>query len=318
MNGSRRRFVAASVGTLAAAAGGAGAEAKTGTPKADRRTLGRTGAEVSIYGLGLGSAFTRPLGGDPEQAAALLERALELGINYWDTARSYGGSEELIGPVLEKHRKEVFMVSKSRAASYDGLMREFEASLKSLRTDYLDLYHLHNWQPGRGDDSPKAREGAFRAVSKLRSQGVIRHFGITGHSGADILIQCVKAFDPDALLTIFPANRPDRGKYEDELLPLCMERHMGVIAMKAVRHVKNSDENPRELIRYALSLPGISTAIVGTGDMDHLESNARLASGFKPFAERERKAFSDRVAVNIPSGLPQPWDLPGYEDGVPV
>lgn len=92
----------------------------------------------------------------------MLERALELDINYWDTAHSYGNSEELIGPVLEKHRKEVFMVSKSRMATYDDFMKEFEGSLKNLRTDYLDLYFMHNWQPTKGDASPKAREGAFK------------------------------------------------------------------------------------------------------------------------------------------------------------
>lgn len=315
MNGSRRGFVATSVGGgLAMAAGSA--EAKTGTPKVDRRVFGRTGAEVSIYGLGLGSAFYKPLGDKADEAAELLERALELGINYWDTAASYKNSEELIGPTLEKHRKEVFMVSKSSKNTYDDFMREFEGSLKKLRTDYIDLYLMHNWQPKKGDTSPKAREGAFKAVSKLKDQGVIKHHGVTGHSGADILIQCVKAFDPDALLTIFPANRPDDGKYEDELLPLCAERDMGVIAMKTVKHVKNSDEQPRELIRYALSLPGVRTAIVGTGDMDHLESNAKMATNFKSFEKNQLKAFADKVAMNIPSGLPQPWDLPGYEDGM--
>lgn len=314
MKGSRRGFFAASVSGGVAMAAGA-AEGVPGARKVDRRLFGRTGAQVSIYGLGLGSAFFRPLGGKPDEAARLLERALELGINYWDTASSYGNSEELIGPTLEKHRKDVFMVSKSRAAAYDDFMKEFEGSLKKLRTDYIDLYHMHNWQPNRGDDSPKARAGAFKAVTKLKDQGVIKNFGVTGHSGADILIECVKAFDPDAVLSIFPANRPDGGKYEDELLPLCIERKVGVIAMKTVKHVKNSDEQPRELIRYALSLPGISTAIVGTGDMDHLESNAKMAAAFSPFKDNERKAFADKVAVNIPTGLPQPWDLPGYEDG---
>jgi len=315
MKGSRRGFVATSVGGgLALAAGSA--EAQSESSKVDRRKFGLTGADVSIYGLGLGSAFFKPLGDKPDEAARMLERALGLGINYWDTAASYQNSEELIGPVLEKHRKEVFMVSKSGAKTYDDFMKEFESSLKNLRTDYIDLYHMHNWQPKKGDTSPKAREGAFKAITKLKDEGVIRNFGVTGHSGADILIQCVKAFNPDALLTTLPANRPDDGKYEDELLPLCAERNMGVIAMKTVKHVKNSDQQPRDLIRYALSLPGVSTAIVGTGDIDHLESNAKLATGFKPFKGDELKAFADKVAFNIPTGLPQPWDLPGYEDGM--
>jgi aryl-alcohol dehydrogenase-like predicted oxidoreductase len=248
----------------------------------------------------------------------VLERALDFGINYWDTAASYGNSEELIGPTLEKRRDEVFMVSKSAMKTYGEFMKELENSLTRLKTDHIDLYHMHNWQPKKGDTSPKAREGAFKAVVKAKEQGMIRAYGVTGHSGADILMECIKAFDPDALLKTFPAKRPDNGKYEDELLPLAVERNMGVIAMKVVKHVRNSDEKPSELIRYGLSLPGVCVAIVGTGEVAHVEANAALATSFQSFDEKKRKAFSDKVAMNIPAGLPQPWDLPGYTDGAPL
>ncbi|MEE9369000.1 MAG: aldo/keto reductase [Pontiella sp.] len=316
MNGSRRDFVVTSVGGGLAMAAGASADAKPKEKQVDRRTLGRIGAEVSIYGLGLGSAFFKPMAGNPDGASAMLERALDFGINYWDTARSYDGSEELIGPVLEKRRKEVFMVSKSGEKTYDTFMKELEASLKSLRTDHLDLYLMHNWQPKKGDTSPAARDGAYKAAVKAREQGMIKAFGVTGHSGPDILMECIKAFDPDALLTTFPANRPENGRYEDELLPLAVENNMGVIAMKTVRHVRNSDQKPSELIRYALSLPGVSTAIVGTGEVPHVEANAELATNFRAMDEMNRKSLSKKVAMNIPTGLPQPWDLPGYEDGM--
>ncbi len=317
MTGSRRGFVATSVGGgLAGLASVSGAEPKSAEKKVDRRVLGRTGAEVSIYGLGLGSAFWKPMAGNPEGARKILERALEFGINYWDTAHSYKGSEELVGPVLEQRRSEVFMVSKSSTKTYDDFMFELEGSLKRLRTDYLDLYHMHNWQPEKGDTSPKAREGAWKAAVKAKKQGMIKHYGVTGHSGPDILMECIKAFDPDALLTTFPANRPDNGRYEDELLALAVERNMGVIAMKSVRHVRNSDENPTELMRYAMSLPGVSTTIIGTGEVNHVEANARLATSFNSFDSKQRTDFSGKVAMSIPTGLPQPWDLPGYDDGM--
>lgn len=317
MKGSRRGFVATSVGGgLAGLATVAGAESKAAEKKVDRRVLGRTGAEVSIYGLGLGSAFTKPMEGNPEGARAILERALDFGINYWDTAHSYAGSEELIGPVLEQRRSEVFMVSKSSTKTYDDFMFELEDSLKRLRTDHIDLYHMHNFQPKKGDTDAKAREGAWKAAVKAKEQGMIKYYGVTGHSGPDILMEVIKAYDPDALLTTFPANRPDNGRYEDELLALAIERNMGVIAMKTIRHVRNSDENPSELIRYAMSLPGVSTAIVGTGEVAHVEANARLVTNFQSLDKKARKTFSDKVAMNIPVGLPQPWDLPGYEDGM--
>ena len=106
------------------------------------------------------------------------------------------------------------------------------------------------------------------------------------------------------------------GLSEDELLAMAVERNMGVIAMKSVRHVRNSDENPTELMRYAMSLPGVSTTIIGTGEVAHVEANAQLATNFRGLDKKARKGFSDKVAMNIPVGLPQPWDLPGYTDGM--
>jgi aryl-alcohol dehydrogenase-like predicted oxidoreductase len=316
MKGSRRGFVATSVGGGLAGLAVSTTQAQAVEKQVDRRVLGRTGAEVSIYGLGLGSAFFKPMAGDSDAASHMLKRALDFGINYWDTARSYGDSEELIGPVLKERRNEVFMVSKSSEKTYDGLMNELEGSLKRLQTDHLNLFLMHNWQPQKGDTSPKAREGAFKAVVKAKEQGMIKHFGVTGHSGPDILMECIKAYDPDALLTTFPANRPDDGRYEDELLPLAVERNMGVIAMKSVRHVRNSDLNPTELMRYAMSLPGVCTTIIGTGEVAHVDANAKLATNFQPLDKKQRNAFSKMVAMNIPTGLPQPWDLPGYTDGM--
>lgn len=316
MKGSRRGFVATSIGGGLAGLAAIPAEASPKEKQVDRRPFGKTGAEVSIYGLGLGSVFFKPNGDNPEEAQRIVTRALDFGINYWDTGRSYANSEELIGPVVEKRRKEIFLVSKSLTRSYDEFMRELDASLKMLRTDHLDLYHMHNFEPKKGDTSPKAREGAWKAAMKAKEQGMIKNFGVSGHSGSAILIEVIKAYDPDAVLTTFPANRPDGGKYEDKLLPLAVSKDMAVIAMKTVRHVRNSDEKPSELIRYALSLPGVTTAIVGTGEVAHLEANAALATNFQSLDEKKRKAFSDKVAMNIPTGLPQPWDLPGYHDGM--
>jgi aryl-alcohol dehydrogenase-like predicted oxidoreductase len=318
MKGSRRGFVATSVGGGLAGLAVSTTQAQQVQPKekqVDRRVLGRTGAEVSIYGLGLGSVFFKPMAGNPEGAAQILNRALDFGINYWDTAESYNGSEELIGPVLEKRRSEVFMVSKTDTKTYDDFMKALEGSLKRLRTDHLDLFQMHNFS-ARSGDSATSREGAWKAAVKAKEQGMIKNYGVTGHSGPDILMEVIKAYDPDTLLTTFPANRPDDGRYETELLPLALERNMGVIAMKSVRHVRNSDQSPSELIRYALSLPGICTTIVGTGDVIHVDANAKLATNFHPLDKKERDKFSKMVAMSIPSGLPQPWDLPGYTDGM--
>ncbi len=315
---SRRDFLRS--GLLGATAAGAvvtgigRGEAAPARPQVERRVLGRTGASVSILGLGLGSAFTNSHRGEPEATAAILEEALGHGINYWDTARVYGPSEEMIGPAVEKHRDRIFLVSKSGDRTYDGFKRDLETSLRNLRTDHIDLYHLHSLEPGKDADLGAIERGALRAAREAREQGVIRHLGITGHSGAAIHIAAIKAFDPDCLLTIFPCTRPDDGRYEDELLPLAVERGMGVIAMKMVRRAREADLRGTDLIRYALSLPGVATGIVGLDTRDHLAANAAMASAFTPLSRAERLAMHAAAGPRL-AHVPAPWDRPGYADG---
>jgi len=281
--------------------------------KVDRRKLAGIGAEASILGLGLGSAFTGPYAEDRDAGLELLSEALKLGINYFDTARAYGPSEEIIGPFIEKHRDDIFLVSKSGERTYDGFMREFETTVKNLRTDHVDLYHLHNFKPAKDTDLGAINDGAARAARELKEQGAIGHFGVTGHSGAKILMDAIKLFEPDAVLTIFPADRPDDGRYEDELLPLARERDMAVIAMKTVRHARESDLKGSDLVRYALSLEGVCTAIVGLDTLAHLTENARMASNFEPMDASARNKTSEHVRLAL-AGLNAPWDREGYDD----
>ena len=287
--------------------------------KVERRVLGRVGAEVSILGLGLGAAFTRPHAGRPEQVEALLQRALEYGVNYWDTSHSYGSrgiaSEEMIGPTVKHVRKRIFLVSKSTQRSYDGFKREMEISLKRLQTDHLDVYHIHSLRPGQDADLGAIEKGAVRAARQAKEQGVIAHFGVTGHAGADILIEAVRRWDPDVLLTIFPATRPDNGKYEDVLLRLARERKMGIVGMKTVKQTRDADLKGTDLIRYALSLEGMHCVEVGLDSMVHLDENAAMAAGFKPLSRKDQTAIHREITLAL-AGATAPWEMPGYIDGV--
>jgi aryl-alcohol dehydrogenase-like predicted oxidoreductase len=286
----------------------------TAKPKVDRREFRTSGRKVSIFGLGLGSAFTTPYAKDRDPGRKLLLRALEHGINYWDTARAYGPSEQIIGPILKTVRDQVFMASKSGNRTYDGFMRDLETSLRNLQTDHLDLYHLHNFDPKKDKDLGKIEAGAVKAARKAKEEGIIKAFGVTGHTSPDILMECIKRFEPDAILTIFPAGRPNKGKYEDELLPLALEKKMAVIAMKALRRARQSDMKPTDLIRYTMSTKGITTAIVGLDTAQHLDANAELATNFKPLKNRQRAAISRQVQLAL-GDYPAPWDMPGYRDG---
>jgi aryl-alcohol dehydrogenase-like predicted oxidoreductase len=198
--------------------------AKAESRPVDRRQLGRTGADVSILGLGLGAAFMEQNLGT---AHALLESALAKGINYWDTARSYGPSEGMIAPVLERNRNRVFLASKSDARDYDGFKRDLERSLQVLRTNYIDLYQVHDLRQHELANGA-IESGAVCAAREAKDQRIIRAFGITGHASAGLMVGCIKRFDPDTVLTFFLATRPDNGRYENELLPLARSRKMGV------------------------------------------------------------------------------------------
>lgn len=284
------------------------------TPVVMRRKLGRIGTEVSILGLGLGTAFTRPFADDPEACEQILTRALDYGINYWDTARGYGPSEKAIGPVVAKNRDRIYLVSKSAVRSYDGFKRELEISLRDLKTDTIDLYHIHNLNPKK-DDLEAIGKGAAKAAMEAREQGIIKHFGITGHSGVAILMEAIQRWDPDALLTVFPADRPDNGDYEDKLLPLARERNMGIIGMKTVKWARNTDLPGPQLIRYSLSLEGVACSIVGLDTVDHLDANVAMASTFTPMPTDMMAEMSTFAREQLALLGPAPWERAGYVDG---
>lgn len=318
---SRRDFLkkVAITGAAAASVGALPALGKDSKPavKVPRQTLGKTGADVSILGLGLGSAYHKTFDGQPEEAEEILHRALSYGINYWDTARIYGNSEVLVGPAVEKARDDIFLVSKSHSRDYDGFKSDLETSLKNLRTDHIDLYHIHMLDPSKDPDLKVIENGALKAALEAKDEGVIRNFGITGHAGTGILMDAIQRWDPDAILTIFPADRPEDGAYEDKLLPLARERNMGVIAMKSVRRARETDWPVQQLIRYAMSLPGITSTIVGLDSIAHLDENAAMASTFQPMTTAELAEMSQIVKHELAGLGAAPWDRPGYRDGIP-
>jgi aryl-alcohol dehydrogenase-like predicted oxidoreductase len=318
---SRRDFIRRTLlgtlagGLLSTPGARAASTSATAEPRpVDRRRLGRAGAEVSILGLGLGSAFMEGYASRLDAGHALLESALAQGINYWDTARSYGPSEAMVAPVLVRHRNRVFLASKSDARDYDGFRRDLERSLQVLRTDHLDLYQLHDLRPQELANLGAIESGAVRAAREAKDQKLIGAFGITGHASAGMLIECIKRFDPDTVLTTFPCTRPDHGRFEDDLLPLARARKMGVIAMKTIRYAREAKLPAKELLRYALSLEGVTTAIVGLDSLGHLNENARVASGFQPLKESRRAGLSESARRAL-AGVPAPWDRAGYVDG---
>jgi uncharacterized protein len=289
----------------------ASSSAKAESRPVDRRQLGRTGADVSILGLGLGAAFMEQSLGT---AHALLESALAKGINYWDTARSYGPSEGMIAPVLERNRNRVFLASKSDARDYDGFKRDLERSLHVLHTNYIDLYQLHDLRQHELAHLSAIESGAVRAAREAKDRKIIRAFGITGHASAQLMVECIKRFDPDTVLTIFLATRPENGRYEDELLPLARSRKIGVIGMKAIRYGRQVKLSATELLRYTLSLDGVHTVVVGLDSFNHLNEDTAVATGFRAMKAADRFELHKNAGSAL-AGVVAPWDHPDYVDG---
>ncbi len=289
---SRREFLERSslaVGAAAAlpALGGA-AEA----PKLPHRTLGRTGVQVSILAFGCGSRF---LAYPADQASAVLERALDLGIDYFDTAVDYGNgeSETRVGRVMATRRGDVFLATKvpPAARTRDAALKHVEASLKRLQTDHLDLLHLHGLEDAADLAKIEAPDGALKALYEMREQKVARFVGMTSHADGAVMAQAIERHDLDCVQM---AMNPARGgRFEELALPAANRKNLGVILMKVTAQEKLLVDNGADtasLLRYAWSLP-ISTAVCGMPKLEFLTANAATARAFTvpmPPAEMDR------------------------------
>jgi aryl-alcohol dehydrogenase-like predicted oxidoreductase len=277
--------------------------------------LGKTGVRISALILG-GVAAMKEAPTAKFHPAELANAALDAGITYFDTAPSYanGQSEQNYGQVLATRRKEVFLATKTGNRSYDGAMREVEASLKRLRTDRLDLLQIHGVTEKEEFSKWDAADGVLKAVDKLRDEKVTRFIGVTGHESAEAMRRAIELFDFDTILTTFnPTAR--RLAFQQCVLPLAREKQMGILAMKVMggglgslavgNPIKNDDvwyhdAAPRQagaevLIRYALGLP-ISAAVVGMGSLEHLKVNVAAVRDARPLNEQERKRLEKQMA----------------------
>ena len=202
--------------------------------KLPRRTLGKTGVEVSTLALGGVIGMQLPAS-DDHDPVVLAETVLDLGITYFDTAPAYnnGQSETNYGQVLARRRSEVFLATKTGDRTHDGTLRSIEQSLQRLRTDHVDLIQIHGVSANEDLDAWEKPDGVLTALRRLRDQKVTRFIGLTGHDSASKLRQAIERYEFDTILTTLnPVSR--RQPFREELLPLANAKRMGVIAMKVM------------------------------------------------------------------------------------
>jgi aryl-alcohol dehydrogenase-like predicted oxidoreductase len=254
------------------------------------RALGTTGHNARIFSLG-GQATLEQSGKD-DQALEIINRALDLGVNYVDTAAAYGRgvSETYIGKVMKSRRKEVFLASKTHNRSYDGSMQLLEQSLEQLQTDHLDLWQLHNVRTQDDLDSIFADDGAVKALEKAREEKMVRFLGITGHRDPFILKKAIERYPFDTILMALNAADKHEASFIDHLLPSAVKKNMGIIGMKVPARGRIFREGGistmDDAMGYVLTLP-VSTVIVGMSTVEELEENVRIAKEFRPFSDEK-------------------------------
>jgi predicted aldo/keto reductase-like oxidoreductase len=276
------------------------------------RNLGKTGHRVGIFSLGGQATVEVP--NKEAEAGAIVEKAIDLGVNYIDTAAQYGGadrwSQRYIGQVMKRRRKEVYLASKTHDRTRDGSLKLLEESLRLLNTDHLDAWQLHHVTTQDDVDRIFAKGGAIEALQQAREQKMVRFLGVTGHTDPAFLMQCIERFPFDQILMALNPADPHRLSFQEKLLPMAVEKQLGIIGMNIPARGRivnvppqgpyatpNSKPGPlsiREAMYYVLSLP-VSTIIIGCDSVEQLTENVQLAREFTPLNQTQMAGLSEKA-----------------------
>jgi uncharacterized protein len=327
-NYSRREFIATTVrgAAVITAAGMIDTPLLASGGKSDgipRRILGKTGLSVSILAFGGGSQFLKNEDGVWEP---LLQKAIDSGINLFDTAPEYTvsnyfkngevkkslGSEERFGQVLPPYRKNIHLITKIDERDTEKVKKSFENSLKCMKTDYLDVLLIHAISDK--DTVADIEKGVYKEVADLKRQGVVRFIGFSSMDSAEKSKELLQNLDFDvAMLAMNPTKYRN---YAEIALPVAQEKGVGVITIKAFRDIVGKDAKPQELLEYLWSHEGISAAMVGHTGAKTLEENIKLAIKFgkkNSTTTLNHSELEQRLASYAgPHALA--WAKPGYRD----
>ena len=280
-----------------------------------KRLLGRTGYSAAIFSLGGQSTLEHSSRVAREMAVAIIHRALDLGVNYCDTAPLYGPSQDYYGEALKGRRKEVFLASKTDDRTRDGSLRLLESSLKRLQTDHLDLWQLHHIGSRADLDAAFAKGGALEALVQAREEKLVRFLGITGHYDPASLREGIRRFDFDCILMALNAADRHHLPFQEELLQEAGRKKMGIIGMKVPargRLLQQAGLSMKECVDYVWTLP-VSTVIIGCDSVQQLEQNVSLAKGYQPLSSAAMAQIEGRTRETAATcawykrGSTDPW-----------
>jgi predicted aldo/keto reductase-like oxidoreductase len=266
----------------------------------EKRVLGRTGWEVTAISFG---AIKLPRASQRE-CTEVLNRALDLGINFVDTADCYGDSEEKIGNALKHRRSEFYLATKVDQRDAKGARKTLERSLKRLQCDTIDLIQFHDCG-GSGYDRAMAPGGVLEEMKRAQAEGKVVEIGITVHSNIDTMRKAIESGEFATIMVAF--NLLDRERVGSEVIPSAHEHGMGVICMKPLAGGRLADD--RELTRlkegemslaqlalqFILSSDMVTCAIPGMTRVSELEQNIKVAQEFRKLSIQEIRELVERV-----------------------
>ena len=312
---TRREFV--KLGVAGAAGLAIAPDVAGGALPLPGRALGRTGHVAGLFSLGGQASIEQA--DKHDVSIAIINRAIDLGVNYIDTAAAYGRprdatrqrweldgiSQTFVGEVMATRRKEVFLASKTDDRTRDGSLRLLEQSLKLLKTDHLDLWQLHNIARDEQLDEIFGKDGAIEALIKARDQKMVRFLGITGHFDPAVLARGIERFDFDTILMALNAADTHRLSFQQELLPLANKKKMGIIGMKIPARDRlfkpGAVTTMKDAMSYVLTLP-VTTVIIGCKTVEQLEENVAIAKSFSPLSVAEMARIEGLAANNVADG----------------
>ena len=269
---------------------------------------------VSCIGFGCGTRFCSIESEDAAQA--LLERAFNLGVNYFDTASSYTRrpierlSEKRIGEFSKNRRKDVFLATKFDPRDRDGALRSVETSLELLQTGYLDLIQIHSLSNLTDLEKMSGPNGVVAAIEQLKNQKVVRFIGITGHNDGAAMAEALRRHDFDTVMMSLnaaqSANPIAQRKmepipaFELSALPVALQKNIGILSMKVMGQGMlvgsgAGRASPGDLLQFNLSQP-VAIVIIGCEQMAPLEQNVQAALNFTPISESGKQRLQEKVA----------------------
>ena len=266
-----------------------------GVPK---RRLGKTGEMVSMLCLG-GHHVGRME--DENGAIRLMRTAVDEGVTFFDNAWHYhdGYAEEIMGRGLrDGYRKKVFLMTKHHGRDKKTALEHLDTNLRRLQTDYLDLWQFHEIND---PDDPKkifAPDGSIEAAIEAKKSGKVRYVGFTGHRDPDVFLDML-SYDYEWDTVQMPINPfdPHYKSYEKTILPILLERDIGVLAMKTMgggRILNPGVHTVEEGLRYVWSKP-VSTIVSGMANIEHLKFNIHAARNFKAMTDEEEQNLLTRT-----------------------